>query len=122
MQSVKLKREELLNILKKNRETHAREFSDATEAYEKAYNDTIKSLLNKKPTDLSRIARELIRPRDHNEEYDTVIRMLELAVDDEVTLGANEFRQYVQNQWEWSAELPHAVRGYRTATEIAGKG
>jgi hypothetical protein len=40
-------------------------------------------------------------PEDHSNDYLSVIRKLELCVEDKIELDSSEFEQYIRNQWAW---------------------
>jgi len=40
-------------------------------------------------------------PEDHTADYDRVIRMLEMSVDDELEITSHEFDWYVMDNWQW---------------------
>ena len=44
----------------------------------------------------------LAEPTDHTSDYERVIMMLEMSVDDTIVLNAGEFDQYVRDVWSWS--------------------
>jgi hypothetical protein len=44
----------------------------------------------------------LTEPSNHVKDYDRVITMLEMSVDDTVTLDAQDFDRYVMDNWDGS--------------------
>ena len=40
-------------------------------------------------------------PENHSDDYQTVIRKLELSVEPEIALETGEFDCFVQNKWSW---------------------
>lgn len=44
----------------------------------------------------------LIAPEDHTVDYDRSIQMLEMSVESQIVISEEEFRNYVQDLWEWS--------------------
>jgi len=44
----------------------------------------------------------LTEPSNHVKDYDRVITMLEMSVDDTITLDAQAFDRYVMDNWDWS--------------------
>ena len=42
-------------------------------------------------------------PHDHTDDYDTVIAMLEMCVDEVVEIDMQEFDNYVRDNWQWKA-------------------
>lgn len=102
MQAVKVKKSELLDILRKNREEHRETFLEALDGYHKA---AMKALADRvqEAKDNQRISLtfHLEQPTDQTKEYDRIIKMLEMSVDDEVELTQKEFANYVMDDWSW---------------------
>lgn len=102
MKSVKIKTNELLEVLKKNRETHVSEFNTATEEYRKDVITEMKKNLKQAQSGGALITRlELVEPQNYVASYDTAIKMLEMSADDLVELTMQEFQQYVEDSWHW---------------------
>jgi len=60
----------------------------------------------------------LVEPADHTEDYDRVLAMLEMSVDDTVILGAEEFSQYVLDRWTWSRFAISTNKSYAVGTPV----
>lgn len=43
-------------------------------------------------------------PVSHEEQYEEVIQMLEMSVENEITLSKHEFQSYVQDKWVSASE------------------
>lgn len=98
---IKVSKEELLTKLKENKLAHLKQYVAAYEAFHK---DCIKELTRylsecKKGKITTRITFD--EPTCHEDEYNTVIEMLEMSVDTEVTISMGEFKSFVQDQWAW---------------------
>lgn len=103
MKPIKAKVSELLTILKKNRELHEEIFVAAQKIYRseviRKLDQALQSAKDGKdfPSYIS-----IPAPENHSKDYDRVIRMLELSVDDTVELAENEVEVYVMDKWSWS--------------------
>jgi hypothetical protein len=112
MHSVKVKRTGLLEKIKANRQGHRDLFLKAQEGYRL---DVIAELEQhlQDARDRKKISRSLSlpEPQDHTEDYDSVIAMLEMSVDDTIELDAASFQQYVLDKWSWkrAADLTNAA-------------
>lgn len=102
MKSVKVSTVKLLGILRDNREMHVTEFESAMLEYRKEAIVAMKANL--------KIAEQggeietfvgLTRPASYESSYTTAIKMLELSEDSTVELTAQEFQQYVEDNWVW---------------------
>lgn len=113
MAGVTVKRDELLNVLKGNRDNHRQTFLDAQEGYRE---DAIKELdaMLAEARSGKRIRRQvqLIEPQDHTRDYDRVIRMLEMCTREEIFISESEFAQYVQDDWGWKRDFITSTAGY----------
>jgi hypothetical protein len=102
MQNVKVKRLALLEKLQSNRKVHRDIFLKAQEGYRKRVIQELDQMLAEaragKPI---RVVINLPQPQDHTPDYDRVIAMLEMSVEDEVQIMAQEFDMYVMDNWAW---------------------
>ena len=103
MNTVKVKREELLTKVRANRDAHRELFLKAQEGYRKLVIEELDRMLAD-AREGRRIQRSvtLTEPSNHIKDYDRVITMLEMSVDDTITLEAHDFDRYVMDNWDWS--------------------
>lgn len=105
MYNVKVSRVSLLQKIKANRENHRKVFEEALEGYrEQAIEELDKMLAEARAGKQIRREVGLIQPMDKTEDYDRVIAMLEMSVDETIDLDAQSFAQYVLDQWSWMAQ------------------
>src|SRR5215470_9253852 len=120
MNAVKVKREELLTKVRSNRDAHRELFLKAQEGYRKLVIEELHRMLEdaRKGRPIQR-SLTLTEPSNHIKDYDRVITMLQMSVDDTITLNAQSFDRYVMDNWDWSRfalatntayadEIPHA--------------
>jgi hypothetical protein len=119
MNTVKVKREELLTKVRANRDAHRSLFLKAQEGYRKLIIEELDRMLAEAKAG-RRISRSinLAEPTDHTSDYDRVIMMLEMSVDDTVVLDANEFDQYVRDRWAWSHHATTMYESYAVGTPV----
>lgn len=92
----------LITTLEENRAQHAAD-------YEKAKKGWIKLLRKELQTMLStlddggelRLHIENQKPTSYVAEYDEAIEMLNFAISEDIELTAQQFRQYVKDDWDW---------------------
>jgi hypothetical protein len=103
MHSVTVKKDDLVAKVKANRKAHRDLFLKAQEGYRKVIVAELDRMLSDAKAG-RRISRSinLAEPVDHTADYDRVLAMLEMSVDDTITLNSQEFNQYVRDNWEWS--------------------
>jgi len=106
MKNILVTKTHLLEKLKENRAAHRGIFEEAVEGYRseavkqlEAHIERIKS--GKMPTVFVRLE----APEDHTDEYDVVIGMLEMDLDDRVELTQADYRAYVMDDWNWKNQF-----------------
>ena len=125
MEEIKVKKDVLLNALKKNRDQHVEDFKLAVEGYK----ITIKKAFLKKSREVKDLTPENIKdfnsyiseqaPQSHKKEFDEAIGMLELCVDDEIFISPSEYRHYYLNDWEWQETWNVSNSFYMTMAKTA---
>lgn len=115
MREIKVKRDELLVKVRANREKHIAEYKEACEGYKAAATQKISEAAHELTGRIERlkegqmislmlISFDLEVPQDHTDDYDQVIAMLEMSVDDVMTIRSDEFACYVMDNWQWRRE------------------
>ena len=127
MKTVSMNKTKLLAIIEDNRTAHIREYNNAVKQYKidllnevNNLHNELTELFNGKTNQttieqahkLSWKPGQLPQPEAHIEDYDRVIEMLRLSVDDHINLSANEFDSYVRNKWAWSDSFVANTRSY----------
>jgi len=119
MNTVTVKREELLTKVRTNRDAHRTLFLKAQEGYRKLVIEELDWMLAdaKAGRSISRSI-NLAEPVDHTADYDRILAMLEMSVDDTIMLDAQEFNQYVLDNWEWSRLASYTNQSYAIGTPV----
>lgn len=102
MDTVTVKKDDLIAKVQANRDKHRGEYESAFEGYRKACIRALETNLESFNAGLCQ--RVLINeqpPEDHTKDYDRVLMMLQMSVNDEVTVNAVAFSQYVLDDWGW---------------------
>lgn len=101
---VTVDKDELLAVLRANRENHRVQFLKAQEGFRaRAIAELDRSLADARAGNAVRLSVSLPRPEDHTEDYDREIRMLEMHLEPSVVIRAQLFDQIVMDRWGWSA-------------------
>lgn len=118
MRTVKLDKNELLKIVRENKEKHVSAFNEAVADYKVA----VKKLCNENydlahTGELSQL--EKIRPMptlpvSYEDNYSRAIRMLELSVDSVIELEDQIFNQLVLDEWSWKRGFSASAALYKT--------
>lgn len=123
MRDVKVKTSVLLEKVLVNREKHIAEYEDSVIGYKEA----AVAAIEKGMTNLKRQVEELESgetmhlgavtfnlqvPENHEKDYDQVIAMLEMSVEDEITIKSDEFACYVMDDWDWKDQFKNVSAMY----------
>lgn len=102
----------LVDIVKKNRKKHEQLFDEALEAFHKqvesAYDKITKKATSKKGlalADARMILSKPTKPTNNLNDYDRVLGMLKLETHDQVKLTAEEYEQFVEDNWAWKGRF-----------------
>ncbi len=105
---VTVKKKDLLDTIRRNRDHHHSQFVETMEGYRETVIKRVEQTLtglraggNFDPYEFNR----LTPPQDHTKDYDRVIRMLEMSTSDEITCTEKQFNQYVLDEWTWKDEF-----------------
>jgi hypothetical protein len=113
-----VRKDELLGILKENRQKHQQVFLDALEGYRQAAMAALAEEIER-----LRVARALRTlqimmpaPENHTHDYDRIIRMVEMEVKDTVKLDEHDFAHYVLDDWAWKQRWLDTANTYAAAS------
>jgi len=111
MDTIKVKKEDLLKVLKENRRKHKDDYYEAVKAYRVKAADLFTKELDKilKGEEFTSYINDLQKPTNHVKEYDLIIRMVEMGVDEIIKLQQNEFNQLVMDEWNWRSGFQSSV-------------
>lgn len=101
---------QLLDALKKNRETHRAQFLKAQEGYKARCISELETSLDAareghNPRNFVLEIIQLPEPKDHTKDYDREIGMLEMHIGDRVEITNRQYEQFVMDLWDWSKEF-----------------
>lgn len=114
---VRVSKNQLVSIIEQNMLTHRDEFLEAMEGYRteaiRLLEEHIDRIKNNAP---EKVFVSLPMPSDHTDEYEVILSMLGMSLDDEILLSEYEYTRYVLDQWEWKKDFT------TTAAMYTGKG
>lgn len=100
---VRVRTEELLGILRANRDAHREIFNKAQVKYrERVIAELDQRLKDAREGRQIDMIIHLPVPEDHTSDYDAEIRMLEMSTTKEIKIRRHEFDNYVMDNWSWS--------------------
>lgn len=113
----KYKVSDLLEVIKENRNNHRKVFEVALGNYQKKVIETLEMRLESaKKGERIRHSIGIQEPMDQTKEYDQIIKMLEMTVEEVIELDRAEFCQYILDQWDWkhqfvASSMPYICEG-----------
>lgn len=118
---VKVEVAQVLDHMRENRDKHRAIVEEARAGYiEKARAALEKRLQQLQAGKVASLYFALAPPQDHTAAYDTIIHMLELHMEAEIHLSAQQVRNFVMDEWDWKASFltSNAVYSKMAADEI----
>lgn len=113
LSTVLVKREEVLEAVRGNRENHRAKFEAAMEGYRDRVIQRLEEHIDRiKNNDPEKVYISLPLPEDHTDDYDRVIHQLEWSLDDELVLNEQEFNTYIRDQWGWQEAFAQTYTMY----------
>lgn len=115
MNEVRVNKNELIEILTKNRAEHRDLFLEAQKKYRlimvRMLDEELMMARNEQPFNVVNLVR-VQAPQDHTADYDRALLMLRMSVDDAIVIDRREFTNFVQDRWGWSKGWADTVKGY----------
>ncbi len=129
-QKFKVRKDKLIEAIKKNREAHNGEYVEAVVGYQEAvvkalrkkakavvnvvlFGDT--GILNDPGHDMQHWARADMPdspPQCHLDDYDQALRMLDVIEDEVIEMDASEIDRYMYDRWGWKEAHTQALNAY----------
>ena len=110
-------REKIVTMMKENRGKHAAIFEEAVAGYKKKAIAELEETLTEARKGRIELNIHLMPPVSHIRDYDRVIMMLELQLDNEVDLTEREFQAYVMDDWDWKRAFLTSNSYYSASAE-----
>ena len=118
MDTVKVGRTELLEAIKANMAGHRAAFEAAQEVYrERMIAELDTMLADAKAGRSIRRAVSMPEPEDHTNDYASIVKMLEMSVDDVIELDEESFQQFVMDDWYWKSSFAHSTLAYAASNK-----
>lgn len=118
MRSVKINKEELLSIVRANKDKHVRQYEEAVVDFRTAViKITTENSKLAKTGDLDKISKIKsipAKPVSYEDNYNRAIRMLELSVDHTIELEQDIFNQLVLDEWVWKNQFVASASLYKS--------
>lgn len=113
----------VLERVKEHRAIHAGMVAEARVGYRRAATAALKARLGELEEGRTvSLHFQLRPPQDHTHVYDTAIGMLSAHQDPVVVLEASEYRNLMEDVWDWSPHFAMANAGYSPSTQHWSEG
>jgi hypothetical protein len=114
IQHIAVKKDALIAALKKNRDGHRSQYEEAHAGYRKALIETVGRMYDdaKKGLEVAHMI-HLDIPEDHTRDYDRLVGMLDMSIDETVLITATEYSQYVMDDWGWKERFISTSNAYK---------
>jgi len=123
MKTVRVNKKDLLEILCENRKNHKEQYKDSIKSFRVKSADLLNKELQKIIAGKKfQINFDLQKPISHEKDYDLVIKMVEMSVDDILQLEQSEFNQLVNDEWNWKSSFRLSVYSNYSYTGFSGIG
>jgi len=123
MRTITVKKDELLDVLSRNRSKHREVFEAALDGYRKhamkVLGEKIASLSQGK---IPEIRFMIERPEDHTRDYDRIIGMVNADQGDTFELSETDFAQYWEDDWQWKRQWAKMSSTYATESYVSNYG
>lgn len=99
---IKVEKQNLLGILKQNRDKHEADYTKAKEGFRKLLRVELQKKLDSLDAGKKvQLTFKNTKPESHLGDYDEVIEMLELSIDSELEITHQQFKMWVKDDWNW---------------------
>jgi len=118
MRDVKINRDELLTIVRANKEKHIADYDESVIDFRAAVLKIAKQNLKLAQSDdvaeIAKIRPIPMMPVSYADSYTRAIRMLELSVEEVIEVDATTFNQLVLDEWQWKQQFTAMSSTYKS--------
>jgi hypothetical protein len=116
MEKIQVKKETVLEILRKNKETHRTEFEEAMTGWIEEAKKKLTGLLyqlNSNKASEVKFEVYLPKPVSYEKEYEKAIKMVEFEIRDTIEISNSDFERYFLDEWAWKESFLSNTRLYK---------
>lgn len=110
MDVISVNRDKMILTLKDNKASHVKIYEEACTGFLKEVEKIMSS--DASPTIKIQQINGLRCPENHSREYDVVIKMCSMSVEENIKLTQSDFRQYMCDQWNWADDFLYSNAAY----------
>ncbi len=115
--NIKAKKDDILVTLERNLESHSKMVVEAREGYVKRARAELEKRLGQIMEGKTvALTFHLKVPKDYSSVYKTTIGMLKAHTGTEIEMSATEYRQLVEDEWDWTRDFAGSNAAYSSST------
>lgn len=113
MRVIRIDRDEFVVTVKENRDNHRAVFERALDGYRDRWIQELERRLRdvRRGREINQYF-SLPEPEDHTDDYDRILTMARMQIDDVIELTEEEFGMYVMDQWAWKSHFTSTTSRY----------
>lgn len=113
LDKILVRRADLITAIEKNLAAHTKEVEEATAGYRR---EVVRAL--EKEAEVVKAGGDfkginLDKPENHIKDYELILRMLRLSIQDTIEITSQQFRWYVMDEWPWKSAFAITSTRYR---------
>lgn len=113
---VNVKRDNLIFTLNKNMAKHKDDYTKAKKGFIKLLDEELtEKLEDLRAGNKVDLSFENQKPESHVDDYEDVIEMLEMSVDDTIELSHEQFKKWIKDDWDWKRHWSSSNAAYLSA-------
>lgn len=106
MKPITVRKNELREKVKENRDAHRAIFEEAVEGYRAQAVSILENHIEEiKKGKVQRVVFTLPQPEDHTADYDRVLKMIDMEIADTIVLEESDFSAYIMDDWAWKRQF-----------------
>ena len=116
---LKYNKMQLLEAMRKNRDTHLEDFQLAKQEYKKQSIKLLQDKLNaiESSDNLVVCKVDLPKPQCWADDYDRAIQAFDMTTETEIELTSQEFCQLVRDEWDWKDDFNRITASYANSAK-----
>ena len=114
MKEITIKKSKLVDKINENMTIHVKEYKELHILYTQEAILRLQVLLQNIQKNSHNVSLyvDLVEPTSSEDSYRTALEMLELEVNENVTISEQEFKQYIKDEWHWSRSFELSKSAY----------
>lgn len=119
-QQFNVKRDDLINAIKKCKADHVAAYAEAKADYEAALLAEFTRIRDQIAAgNFKDVSLHLPAPQDHTADYTDILEGLEFSSDETFLLDKDAYKAYVKNEWSWSHHFAESASMYKATIAAA---